>query len=228
MDSQKIREAVLKGFIAEEEAIALYETAKVAALSGPCLEIGSYCGLSSAYLGTGCREAGGILFTIDHHRGSEEQQPGEAYFDPDLLDPATGRIDTLPHFLRTLRNLSLEDTVIPIVASSAAVARFWKTPLSLLFIDGGHTFESVFTDYAGWVSHLQPGGYLLIHDLFADPVQGGQAPFCVYRLAVASGLFEEVRTVQTLGILRRCQPGTATPTAVQAWAMLQGEHNHPR
>lgn len=222
MDSHSIRKVALKGFIAEEEAIALHEMAQLAAQSGPCLEIGSYCGLSSAYLGSGCRESGGILFSIDHHRGSEEQQPGQAYFDPDLLDPNTGLVDTLPHFLRTIRNLSLEDTVIPIVAPSTTVARYWKTPLSLLFIDGGHTFEAVFNDYACWVSHLLPGGYLLIHDLFADAAQGGQAPLCIYRLAVASGLFAEVRTVQTLGILQRYHPNATTPAAAaQAWALLR-------
>jgi MMP 1-O-methyltransferase len=222
MDIQAIRDVVLKGFITDEEAIALYETARMAAVFGPCLEIGSYCGLSSACLGVGCREAGGILFSIDHHRGSEEQQPGEAYFDPDLLDPNTGGIDTLPHFLRTIRSLCLEETVIPIISRSTPVARFWRTPLGLIFIDGGHTFAAAFSDYNGWVSHLLPGGYLLIHDLFPTAARGGLAPHCIHRLAVASGLFEEIRTVGTLGILKRCHPGATTGAAAQSWRRLQG------
>lgn len=221
MDIQKIRQVVLKGFIADEEANALFEAAKMASPGGPCLEIGSYCGLSSAFLGMGCREAGGILYSVDHHRGSEEQQPGQSYFDPDLLDQSTGRIDTLPHFLRTIRALCLEDTVIPVVAQSATVARFWRTPLSLLFIDGGHSFETALSDYNGWVSHLMPGGYLLIHDLFPDASQGGQAPYCIYQLAVASGLFIEVQIIQTLGILKRCLHGTETPLAIKTWERLR-------
>ena len=203
MDIADLKAFNFKGFMAEEEALRLYELAREAAPLGPCLEIGSYCGRSAAYLGFGCREAGGVLFSIDHHRGSEEQQPGQEYFDPELLDPKTGRIDTLPMFRATLRDLSLEDIVVPIVSTSSLVARFWRTPLSLIFIDGGHTFEAAFTDYSSWVSHLLPGGYLLIHDIFADPARGGQAPYCIHRLALASGLFQEYPLVGTLGVLKR-------------------------
>lgn len=211
-----------KGFMDEEEALRLYELARKAAALGPCLEIGSYCGRSAAYLGFGCREAGGILFSIDHHRGSEEQQPGEEYFDPELLDPKTGRIDTFPAFRAALKELSLEDTVVPIVSVSSVVARFWRTPLSLIFIDGGHTFEAAFADYGSWVSHLLPGGYLLIHDIFADPALGGQAPYCVYRMALASGLFQEFPLVGTLGVLRRTSDGLPTDAARGLWREISG------
>ncbi|MBA4395586.1 MAG: hypothetical protein C0407_18700, partial [Desulfobacca sp.] len=134
MNIDDLSKMTFKGFMADEEARCLYDLARDAASRGPCLEIGSYCGRSAAYLGTGCREAGGILFSVDHHQGSEEQQPGQEYYDPDLLDPATGRINTFPLFCKTLRELSLENTVIPIVARSEVVARFWNIPLSLIFI----------------------------------------------------------------------------------------------
>jgi hypothetical protein len=203
MNLDELQKKVFKGFLADDEAKSLYELAREASLLAPCLEIGSYCGHSAAYLGLGCRETGGVLFSIDHHRGSEEQQPGQEYHDPELLDPETGRINTFSHFSKTIRELSLEETVVPIVARSDVVARFWRTPLSLIFIDGGHTMEAAFTDYNGWVSHLIPGGYLLIHDIFFDPGQGGQAPFCVYNLALASGLFRELPMIRTLGVLKR-------------------------
>ena len=193
----------IKGFLDETEGRHLYERALEASRMGPCLEIGSYCGKSAAYLGSGCRESGGVLFSIDHHRGSEEQQPGEAYFDPDLLDRETGLIDTCRFFRKTLSLLSLENTVIPIVSTSALVARSWQTPLSLVFIDGSHTFESAHTDYTAWTPHLMPGGLLLIHDIFPDPSQGGQAPYEVYKVALASGLFKEETMVKTLGVLRK-------------------------
>lgn len=202
-----------KGFMEEDEALRLYELARKAATLGPCLEIGSYCGRSAAYLGFGCREAGGILFSIDHHRGSEEQQPGEEYFDPELLDPETGLIDTFPVFRKVLKDLSLEETVVPIVSSSGVAARSWDTSLSLIFIDGSHTFEAAFADYSDWVSHLLPGGYLLIHDVFPDPAQGGQAPLCIYHMALASGLFHELPMVRTLGILQKISGGSATGVA---------------
>jgi predicted O-methyltransferase YrrM len=198
MNIDDLSRKVFKGFMADEEAKCLYDLAREAAHHGPCLEVGSYCGRSAAYLGMGCREAGGVLFSVDHHQGSEEQQPGQEYYDPDLLDPETGRINTLPLFCKTIRELSLEDTVIPIVARSEIVARFWRTPLSLIFIDGGHSFKTVFTDYSGWVSHLLPGGYLIFHDIFPDPAQGGQAPYCIYNMALASGLFIELPLIGTL------------------------------
>lgn len=196
----------VKGFLNEDEGERLYEMARLAARMGPCLEIGSYCGKSALYLGAGCRKSDGILFSIDHHRGSEEQQPGEGYFDPDAYDPRTAAVDTLPVFRQTLFNAGLEDVVVPIVGRSAVVAGFWSTPLSLVFIDGGHTYEAAVGDYTAWAGHIMAGGYLLIHDIFTNPAQGGQAPYYIYQLALASGLFKELPMTRTLGVLQRRLP----------------------
>ncbi|MGA3085132.1 MAG: class I SAM-dependent methyltransferase [Thermodesulfobacteriota bacterium] len=193
----------VKGFLDEEEGLFLFQTAKEVGHLGPCLEIGSYCGKSAIYLGLGCKAHQGVLFSIDHHRGSEEQQPGEQYFDPDLMNPVSGRLDTFPFFRRTIEKAGLEETIVPMVCESALAARGWSTPLSLVFIDGGHAFESAYQDYQNWAGHLLPGGYLLIHDIFEDPKQGGQAPFRVYQMALASGLFLELPRVKTLGVLKR-------------------------
>jgi predicted O-methyltransferase YrrM len=217
MDVNELKQIRFKGFMAEEETVRLYELARDAARRGPCLEIGSYCGCSAAYLGLGCREAGGVLYSIDHHEGSEEQQPGQEYFDPELLDPAIGRINTLPLFIKTIRELGLDDTVVPIVSRSEVVARIWSTPLALIFIDGGHTFEAAFADYHAWSRHLIPGGYLAIHDIFQDPAKGGQAPRCVYQMALDSGLFEELPMTGTLGILKRASAGSITECARNRW-----------
>ena len=197
----------VKGFLDEDEGRCLYEIALKANPLGPCLEIGSYCGKSTLYLGAACRENNGILFSIDHHRGSEEQQPGEEYFDPELFDPQTGRIDTFSRFRVTLEDAGIEDTVVPIVCRSEVAARKWTTPLSLVFIDGGHAFETVFSDYKAWSGHIISGGYLLVHDIFSDPAKGGQAPYHIYNLALASGLFREITMVKTLGVLQRQNSG---------------------
>ncbi len=197
----------VKGFLDKGEGLFLYTTAQEAAQRGPCLEVGSYCGKSAIYLGLGCREHHGVLFSIDHHRGSEEQQPGEEYFDPDLADPINGGVNTFPFFRRTIQLAGLEETIVPLVCSSALAARCWATPLSLVFIDGGHAWETVYTDYLCWAGHIMPGGYLLIHDIFEDPSQGGQAPFRAYQLALASGLFQELPRVKTLGVLKRRTAG---------------------
>lgn len=193
----------IKGFLDKREANYLYRSAFKAAKIAPCLEIGSYCGKSAVYLGTACKENASVLFSVDHHGGSEEQQPGEAYFDPELLNKETGRIDTLEFFRKTIAEFDLEDVVIPIVARAEIVGRFWKIPLSLIFIDGSHAYESVLNDYKIWAKHLVIGGYLLFHDIFPDPAKGGQAPYKVYQIAVASGLYEEMPMCESLGILKR-------------------------
>ena len=193
----------VKGFLDPDEGQRLYQMATLAAEMGPCLEIGSYCGKSALYLGQACKEAGQVLFSIDHHRGSEEQQPGETYFDAALFDVRAYRIDTFSLFRRTLELADFEESVIPIVAPSSVAARSWATPLALLFIDGGHALENVQRDYDGWSRHIMTGGYLLIHDLFEDPAQGGQAPYQVYRAAIETGQFHELPRTGTLGVLQR-------------------------
>ncbi len=202
----------VKGFLDRKEGNALYEIAIEASRRGPCLEIGSYCGKSTIYLGSACRKNNSVLFSIDHHRGSEEQQPGEEYFDPDLYDPKTRRVDTFKEFRNTIEKAGLEDTVIPMVCRSELAARLWSTSLSLVFIDGGHSYAAAYTDYNAWAGHVMPNGYLLIHDIFKDPEKGGQAPYHVYKLAIASGLFKEVSMINTLGILKRMPPGAIPET----------------
>ncbi|GIW42431.1 MAG: hypothetical protein KatS3mg076_3008 [Candidatus Binatia bacterium] len=196
-----------KGFLDDEEGLRLYALAREYAELGPVLEIGSYCGKSSVYLGTGAREAGGILVCVDHHRGSEEHQPGQLYHDPDLYDPEVGKMESLFELRRTLARAGLEDTAILVVGRSTEVARLWRVPLGLVFIDGGHTHEAAHSDYEAWAPLVAPGGILAIHDLFPDPRDGGQAPIEVYRRALASGLFEELPTTKTLGVLRKKLPG---------------------
>lgn len=194
---------LIKGFLAPDEAGALYEHALHASALGPVLEIGSYCGKSSICLGLACQRRGGTLFALDHHRGSEEHQPGEMFHDPELYDGAEAVVDSFREFRRNIRAAGLEEVVIPIVAGSAQAARHWRTPLGMVFIDGGHSLEAALADYRCWSVHVVRGGVLAIHDLFADAHEGGQAPYAIYRLALASGLFESLGQVNSLGLLRR-------------------------
>ena len=202
-----------KGFLDEDEGRCLYEIALMASRMGPCLEIGSYCGKSTIYIGTACKTNKSILFSIDHHRGSEEQQPGQAYFDPALFNPETGRVDTLNEFRKTLEKAGLEDTVVAVVSRSDVAARLWATPLSMVFIDGGHSTNAALTDYRCWAPHILPGGYLLIHDIFQDPAEGGQAPHEIYKLAISGDTFHKIALIKTLGVLQRnkISPMLTTP-----------------
>ena len=189
--------------MADAEVIRLFELAEEASTRGPVLEIGSYCGRSAAIIGQACKENNSILFSIDHHTGSEEQQPGEEYFDPDLYDERTGGVNTLPFFRQTLNRAGLEETVVPIVSTSAVAGRLWQTSLAMVFIDGGHSFDAAHTDFITWSPHLIRGGVLVIHDIFFNPEEGGQAPRQVYETALATGRYEELAMTGTLGVLRQ-------------------------
>lgn len=193
----------VKGFLDPAEGEALQRALTAGAALGPGLEIGAYCGKSAVWLGAAAQALGITLFSVDHHRGSEENQPGWEYHDPELWDAAANAMDTLPHLRRTLHAAGLEETVIPIVARSAALARLWATPLGFLFIDGGHTMEAALGDYRGWTPHLRSGGTLAIHDVFPDPADGGRPPYEIYQRALASDLFEEVEAVKSLRVLRK-------------------------
>lgn len=170
---------------------------------GPFLEVGSYCGKSAVWLGSAARQRSTVLFTVDHHRGSEENQPGWEWHDPELVDPATGQIDTLPYLRRTLATAGLEDFVVPVVGDSSVVGHAWATPLGLLFIDGGHGAAVVRSDEEAWLRHLQTGGLLVIHDVFPDPADGGRPPYELFLRCLASGDWESVSTTGSLRVLRR-------------------------
>jgi predicted O-methyltransferase YrrM len=191
-----------------DEGLALYDAALAAGgVAGPLLEIGTYCGKSAIYLGAAARERGTVLYTVDHHRGSEENQAGWEHHEPDLVDAETGRMDTLPVFRRTVHGAGLEDSVVAVVGDSTAVAATWGTPVSFLFIDGGHGPEPAHRDYEGWAPWVTLGGVLAIHDVFPDPADGGRPPFEIYRRALDSGGFDEIDAVGSLRALRRVADG---------------------
>lgn len=191
-----------RGFMPDDEGLALHDAGLAGAAVGPLLEVGSYCGKSAVYLGAAARATGTVLVTVDHHRGSEENQAGWEHHDATVVDPRTGRMDTLPFLRRTIEDAGLEDVVIAVVGQSTTVAAVWGSPLGLLFVDGGHALDVAMADYDAWASHVAPGGLLAIHDVFPDPADGGQAPFEVWQRAVDEG-FDPLWTQGSLRVLRR-------------------------
>jgi predicted O-methyltransferase YrrM len=191
-----------KGFMPDDEGQFLFEQAVSVGASGPLLEVGSYCGKSAIYLGAAARLTGSTVFTVDHHRGSEENQAGWEHHDPSLVDQELALMDTLPVFRRTIALAGLEEEVVAVVGRSATVARHWRTPLALLFIDGGHGEEPAHTDYESWVPWVDQNGLLLIHDVFPDPADGGRPPYEIYLRALDDG-FEEVSGCGSMRALRR-------------------------
>ena len=201
--AQKKSAEAARGFMPPDEGVALWQAAAEAP-AGALLEVGSYCGKSACYIGPAAASAGQTLFCIDHHRGSEENQAGWEWHEPDLVDPVIGKMDTLPLFRRTVYQAGLEDSVIAVVGESARVARLWTTPLAFLFIDGGHGIEPARQDYELWTPHVAPGGTLVIHDVFPDPEDGGRPPYEeIYLPALASGLFTETSATGSLRVLQR-------------------------
>lgn len=190
------------------EGLALYEAGLVAARSGlgPLLEVGTYCAKSAVYLGAAAREAGTLLFSVDHHRGSEELQAGWPHHDPEVVDPASGLIDTLPWARRTLRCAGLEGSVVLVVGESASIARWWPGQLALAFIDGGHGVEVASADFSSWVPKVPAGGVLAVHDVFPNPADGGQVPYELYMEVMETGEWDELPATGSLRLLRR-RPG---------------------
>ncbi len=193
-----------RGFLPENEGQALYEAANSVSTTGPFLEVGSYCGKSAIYLGYAAQKLGRILYALDHHRGSEENQSGWEHHEPDLVDETIGRMDTLPIFRQTIYNADLEQTVVALVGYSEVIANNWQTPLSFLFIDGGHGEAPAKADYSGWVPKVQSGGILAIHDVFPDERDGGRPPYeCIYLPAINSGEWKEINAEGSLRVLQR-------------------------
>ena len=192
----------VRGCLPDHDGQQLFEWANQAAPIGPLLEIGSYCGRSTLWLGQAAKAHYTVVLTLDHHRGSEEHQPGESHHEEALVD-TTGQFDSFGEFRRNIAAAGLEDTVIPIVARSETVGPYWQGGLGMVFIDGGHSLDAALADYRAWAPRVLPGGILAIHDVFPDPAEGGQAPFTIWQLATQSGLFEPLGTEDTLRGLRR-------------------------
>ncbi|WP_431232171.1 class I SAM-dependent methyltransferase [Mycolicibacterium psychrotolerans] len=191
------------GFMPADEGRALYEAALRYLDDGIAVEIGTYCGKSTVMLGAAAAATGSVLYTVDHHHGSEEHQAGWEFHDTTMVDPVSGRFDTLPTFRRTLDAADLDDTIVAVVGKSPVVARGWRTPLDLLFIDGGHSETAAQQDFDGWAKWVAPGGTLIIHDVFPDPRDGGRPPYNIYCRAIESGQFTEVGCTGSLRILER-------------------------
>lgn len=206
MDAELLKQAeAAKGFMPKDEGLALYEAALASSqtASGQLLEVGSYCGKSAIYIGAAAQQIDRNLFCVDHHHGSEENQAGWEHHDPDLVNPETGRMDTLPHFRNNIHKADLENAVIAIVGDSVTVAKAWNTPLCFLFIDGGHGQEPAHNDFDAWTPHISKSGTLCIHDVFENPEEGGRPPYEIYCKAIDSGDFKEVSATGSLRVLKK-------------------------
>ena len=195
----------VKGFMPGAEGLALTAAGAECGASrqgGTWLEVGAWCGKSAVYLGAAAEEHGCVLYSLDHHHGSEENQAGWEHHDSALVDPVDGRLNTLPSWQRTIAGAGLESTVLGLVGPSTVVAAHFAQPLDLLFIDGGHGHDVAWADYRAWTPKVVDGGLLLIHDVFEDPTEGGRPPYEIFLAACAAG-FREVSREGSLRVLVR-------------------------
>ena len=138
-----------EGWLSGKEADLLYRLAKNCTGRGAIVEIGSWKGKSTTCLALGSRAGAGMKITaIDPHTGSSEH----------------GDVHTFEEFQRNIRRNGVEDLVEPIVKPSADVAREWKGPVELLWIDGAHEYEFVLEDLLLWEPHVIEGGVIAFHD----------------------------------------------------------------
>ena len=195
-----------RGFMPSEEGDALWDAGIAAGRAVPArpfLEIGSYCGKSSIWLGAAARQSDTVLFALDHHRGSEENQPGWDWHEPDLVDPQVGRIDTLPHFRRTVhapdwKSRSLRWSATHQLSPATGPLRSRCCSSTAVMVPNRLTA----TTSSGRPSSA-PGGTLCIHDVFPDPADGGRPPYEIYCRALESGSFVEARAVGSMRVLQR-------------------------
>ena len=193
----------VKGFLSDKEAKKLQELFLNVHHLGSVLEIGTYCGKSTLNFALVAKKIDGLIYSVDHHTGSEEHQLGEEYHDEDLFDKRLEKFNTLPELLKNLRSSSLGKYIIPILSKSSEASKTFSETISLLFIDGGHSLEAALSDYNSWKDKICPGGLLVIHDVFPNPQDGGRPPYEIYSKAQKSKKFEDLGIYETLGILRK-------------------------
>lgn len=202
---------VVKGFMPDDEGEALFDAAldagRARATGATLVEIGAWCGKSTVYLGAACEASGSVLFSIDHHHGSEENQAGWDHHDLEVVDPRTGRIDTLPFWRRTIVDAALGTSVVGLVGDSPTIASRWSTPIDFCFIDGGHGSQPAWADFSGWAPKVVTGGVLAIHDVFPDPADGGRPPYELWKAALESGEFVQAGATGSLRLLKRVTGG---------------------
>ena len=195
--------------VMQNESQKLMEIAGICAPSGyPGLEIGSYIGSSTVFMGIEFKKYNNVLFSVDTHRGSSEHQKGMDLFMDEYYDEDVGKLDTFREFRKQVDNMGQSDTVIPIVTDSHILAKYWTTPLSMIFIDGDHDGDAPIRDYDDWIGMLVPGGFMILHDVWMNDEQRSQkgrrdGPYLAVKKALDSGMFSSFGVEGTLGILRR-------------------------
>ena len=148
----------IDGWLSPVEGYLLYRLARDGEGSGAIVEIGSWMGLSTAWLAAGSKAAG-----REHVHAVDVFDGGPVLKDHDFIRKEG---TTYHRFSENLEGLGLFDYVEPIVAESGAAAQAWtKGAIRLLFIDGDHRYPAVRQDLDLWSPHVTAAGLIILDDV---------------------------------------------------------------
>ncbi len=166
MVDQRIEEiqaltAPIQGWLNPEAGAAMYNFVRNHAEGGVVVEIGSWKGLSTVWLGCGVKDRGhGRVYCVDTWQGSDEPEHTrllQGYGENQLYD----------EFMANMENVGLSDFIVPIKMTSLEAAGKWEEGPSIgfLHIDAGHEYKYVREDFEIWSPFVKPGGFVVFDDV---------------------------------------------------------------
>jgi MMP 1-O-methyltransferase len=174
------------GWLGPDEGRLLYRLAAEADPAGAIVEIGSWHGRSTIWLAAGAQSGRGARVTaIDPHIGTNLRPEGAT---------------TEQILRRNLADAEVAELVDVVAATSEHVAATWTRPVSLLWIDGDHSYESVKKDFELWEPFLMPEAAVALHDTFVWP--GPEQ--VVHERMVATRRFKHFTHAETTTAAQRC------------------------
>jgi predicted O-methyltransferase YrrM len=194
IDSVRRIAAAVDGWLSDAQGRALYEAAARVTGRGMIVEIGSWKGRSTVWLGHGARRAGARVHAVDPHVNSRE-------------DP---HANTLDAFTSNILRAGVAGNVETLVMTSAEAAAKLKGGVELLFVDGDHTVEGARADAAIWLPRVIEGGTVMFHDVATSGYSGPRRVFQAH--ICRSSQFQSVRRVGSMAIAER----TSRRSAAQA------------
>lgn len=133
----------MRARISYREGALLYRTAKECTGKGVIVEIGSWKGASTIWLGKGSKAGSNLeVYAIDPHTEG----------------------NTFSEFTNNIKKANVSDIVVPIVKTSEEAEKDWNMPVEFLWIDGNHEYEYAKLDFDKWFPHLVVGGIIAFHD----------------------------------------------------------------
>ena len=170
--------------ILDKEGCLLFDYASKIPTKGLIIEIGSWRGRSTVWLGQGAMFRGGKVLAVDPHEGMEGF--GESYNE----------------FLNNIERCKVSNNVMPILLTSKVFFENYTEKVDMVFIDGLHDYPTVLNDTLESLDHLKENGILAMHDTVAYA-----GPYKVLKMLLF--LDNRVRALKQVGqvaVLKKTEP----------------------